>query len=144
MIIQHIEITDYFDELVLRLYNIKSYYITKSQSADLNSIKDNLNNETAIILLDYAENYSFLNQDEIQSVHSNNVQAALHPIVIYEFSNSKLNVNSTCIISNNLLHNISAILSLAHATPEYEMHKRYLLGIAFLWCGTHKKDSFVF
>ena len=45
------------DKLVLRLDNIQShYYITKSQSAYLNSIKDNLNNETAVILLDYAEN----------------------------------------------------------------------------------------
>ena len=95
---------------MLRLDNIH-YYITKSQSSYLNSIKDNLNNETVIILLDYAENYSFLNQDEIQSAQWNDVQTTLHPVVIYEFSNSKLNVHSTCIISNHLFLNISAIHS---------------------------------
>ena len=64
--------------------------MTKSHSSYLSNIKENLNDDTAIILLDYAENYSSLNQDEIQNVHCNNVQVTLHTVVIYECSNSTL------------------------------------------------------
>ena len=65
--------------------------MTKSHSSYLSNIKENLNDDTAIILLeDYTENYSSLNQDEIQNVQWNNVQVTLHTVVIYECSNSTL------------------------------------------------------
>ena len=41
-----------------------------------------------MVLGDFAENYQFVVQDEIQSFHWNKTQATLHPTVIYY----KLNV----------------------------------------------------
>ena len=43
--------------------------------------KDNLDGCSAIVLVDFAENYSFVVQDEVQGFQWNNLQATLHPIV---------------------------------------------------------------
>ena len=58
-------------------------YISSGQTSYLQKRKDNLDNNSAIVLLDFAENYSFALQHEVQAFHWNNVQATLHPIVIY-------------------------------------------------------------
>ena len=47
----------------------------------LQHMNDYLPENAAIILLDLAENYSFIVQDAIQSFHWNNLQATIHPIV---------------------------------------------------------------
>ena len=39
------------------------------------------------VLLDFAENYSFVIEDEVQGFHWNNIQATVHPIVIYNREN---------------------------------------------------------
>ena len=52
-----------------------------------------LDNETCIILIDFAENYSFLVQDAIQSFCWQNQQATLHPFAVYHNDDyGKLNV----------------------------------------------------
>ena len=64
-------------------------FISRAQSAYLKELKDTLGNNTAIVLVDFAEIYSFVIQDEVQGFHWNNVQATLHPIVIYYKQNGK-------------------------------------------------------
>ena len=106
LLIQHVDISYYIDKLVYRLDNLKPHhFITKTQASYLKNIKDNLDNKTAIVLLDYAENYNFIYQDAIQSVHWDNTQATLHPAVIYVNNNNNLIVNSTCILLNHMIHN---------------------------------------
>ena len=58
-------------------------YISRAQTSYLQKQKDILDNHSAIVLVDFSENYSFVVQDEVQAFHWNNVQATLHPIVIY-------------------------------------------------------------
>ena len=41
-------------------------------------MKENLPEDTAILLLDYAENYSYVVQDAVQGDHWDNSQATLH------------------------------------------------------------------
>ena len=41
-----------------------------------------MNHETLIIMGDFAENYKFMVQDEVQGFHWNNLQCTLHPVVI--------------------------------------------------------------
>jgi hypothetical protein len=36
-----------------------------------------------VVLCDFAENYSFILQDEAQGSHWNNAQATIHPLVVY-------------------------------------------------------------
>ena len=45
--------------------------------------KESLGSETCIIMLDFAENYQYVLQDEIQSFHCNNSQCIIHPVIIY-------------------------------------------------------------
>ena len=47
------------------------------------SSKENLDNKTCIILMDFAENYSFIIQDAIQGFYWQNSQAMLHPFAVY-------------------------------------------------------------
>ena len=69
--------------------------------------------------MDFAENYNFIYQDAIQSVHWDNTQATLHPIVIYLKVNNILTVKSTCIITNHLTHNTSAVHSFLKIVLDY-------------------------
>ena len=56
------------------------------------------------MLDDFAENYKFLVQDEIESYHWNQKQCSLHPIVVYHpcSDSSVLVWDSICFISDDL------------------------------------------
>ena len=57
------------------------------------------------LLLDFAENYSFVVQDAVQGFHWGNSQATLHPFVAYfRSSNEDLKDTSICVISNCWKH----------------------------------------
>ena len=45
-------------------------------------LQKKLKENELIILLDLAENYSFIEQDAVQGYHWNNSQVTLHPIVV--------------------------------------------------------------
>jgi hypothetical protein len=49
----------------------------------LKKLKSDLQVGAVIVLGDFAENYSFMLQDEAQGFHWNNTHATLHPSVIY-------------------------------------------------------------
>lgn len=80
------------------------HYVAKAQSEFFRSTKEHLDNHTAVITLDFAENYSFLVQDAVQGFHWSNNQATIHPIVMY-YSNNGITQHVTyCIISDCLTH----------------------------------------
>ena len=64
------------------------HFIAKTQANHLQIAKENLSENELIILLDFAENYSFVVQDFVQGFHWENSQATLHPFVAY-FRSSK-------------------------------------------------------
>ena len=59
------------------------HFIAKSQSNFFKKEKDTLNQDECILVLDFAENYSFVIQDCAKGLHWNNLQAAIHPFVLY-------------------------------------------------------------
>ena len=73
-------------------------YIAKSQTASLIKLKNELSSTEVIVLCDFAENYEFVVQEEIQSFHWNKIQAILHPVIYYKVNNI-LKYNSICFIS---------------------------------------------
>ena len=80
-------------------------YIAKCQSKYLKNLKENLNDSEYIVLGDFAENYKFIVQDEIQGYHWNKDQCTLHSIVIYfKSGESELKANSLCFISDDVDH----------------------------------------
>lgn len=58
-------------------------FIAKEQARYLKERRDSLDLGEFIIVGDFAENYSFVLQDAVQSFHWNNLQATLHPFVGY-------------------------------------------------------------
>ena len=74
-------------------------------------MKENLPSNQAIILLDFAENYSFIAQDPVEGYHWNNSQATLHPFVVYyrDEEDQKLKVINYCVLSDCLQHNASSV-----------------------------------
>ena len=52
------------------------------------------------MILAFAENYTFVTQDTIQSFHLNNVQAKIQPLMIYFKKNGKLQHKSLACISD--------------------------------------------
>ena len=62
------------------------HYTAKIQSKFLRVKKASLKFYEAALILNFAENYSFVVQDCAQSCHWNNTQATIHPFVLYYFN----------------------------------------------------------
>ena len=67
-------------------------------------MKNELTNDSIVLLGAFAENYVV--QDEVQSFHWRNLQAALHPVVIYYKENDTLNHVSYCVMSDVMEHDV--------------------------------------
>ena len=87
-------------------------YIAKAQSKYLKTRKENLDDTTVILLCDFAENFTFVIQDEIQSYHWTQNQATLHPIVMYYKADDTIMHKSFCFISNELHHDTAMVYSI--------------------------------
>ena len=61
----------------------KHSFVAKCQAKFLREKKDSLKPYEVIVLGDFAENFQFLIQDEIQSYHWSKQYCTLHPVVIY-------------------------------------------------------------
>lgn len=94
-------------------------YIAKAQSRFLKMRKENLEDNSIIFLGDFAENFSFVIQDEIQSHHWSKQQATLHPVVIYYKDDNILKHQSFCFISDDLSHDTSMVYSIQKTFTKY-------------------------
>ena len=75
---------DFVESLIQMLQKyMKHNFITKMQSSAYKMAKEDLKEGQMIVVCDFAENYSFVVQDEIQSFHWNNSMVMLHPFVGY-------------------------------------------------------------
>lgn len=106
---------EYIETLIEKTDKLASHhFIAKHQAKYLRSLKQNLSRSECIVLLDFAENYSFLVQDAAQGYHWDNSQCTLHPCVIYfrvdqEERIQQTNCASVCIISDCLKHDTTAV-----------------------------------
>ena len=95
---------DFVLKLVSLLLKLRTHhFLSKVQAAHYKSLKEQLGNSDCLVTLDFAENYTFESQDEVQGAHWTNNQATVHPIVIYYKENDELISKSFCIISNSPL-----------------------------------------
>lgn len=58
-------------------------FVAKYQSSTFNRLKENPPPNTAIIVIDFSENYSFLIKNEIQSYHWNRGGCTIHPVGMF-------------------------------------------------------------
>ena len=111
---------NFVDELCKQMKNLTvHHFIAKSQAAFLTSCKDNLTSDTALVLLDFAENYSFIVQDAIQGHHWNNSQATLHPFTIYHSKDQEVQCISICVINDCMQHDSISVHVFIKIVSEY-------------------------
>lgn len=103
---QSVDTDDFIELLVGSISSLTSHsYLAKSQGRFLKQMKSELERDECIVLLDFAENYKFVVQDEVQSFHWNNQMCTLHPAVIYyKDEHNKLQEKSVCILSDDNTH----------------------------------------
>ena len=72
----------FIDEFIstLKKYQVHNFII-KQQALAFKESRENLDEGELVVILDFAENNSFVVQDEIQSFHWNNLMATLYPFV---------------------------------------------------------------
>lgn len=100
--VENLKIEIYKDIVDITLH----HFIADTQKRYLSYCKNNLANDTAIVLMDFPENYSFIIQQSVQTSYYNNNQATVHPICLYykeEKGRELLNKNY-CIISDSKDH----------------------------------------
>ena len=113
---------EFIDDLCQKLDEITAHsFIAKAQAQYLNKLKEKLKYDEMIILGDFAENFSFVVQDEIQGYHWNNQQCTLHPIVVYfhNTNESELQSRSICFISDDLKHDVNFVYTIMKNTIKY-------------------------
>ena len=71
------------------------------------------------MLGDFAENYSFVVQDEVQGYHWNSSQCTLHPTMIYHKTNTKLQSHSLCYLSDDLTHDVNMVYEILKQTIQF-------------------------
>lgn len=100
--------TEFVENLANDIWNLTKHHFTaRSQSTFLHDSKQLLDEKSCIILMDFAENYTFIAQESVQSFYWSNTQATLHPFVIYYKTSSpetEIKCLSICVISENLQH----------------------------------------
>ena len=62
-----------------------------------------------MVTCDFSENYTFVLQDEVQSHHWNAQQDTIHPFVIYDKNDEKIEHLSFVVISEDLRHDSIAV-----------------------------------
>ena len=95
--------------------------MAKAQQKYMNNLKSSLKSKTEIIVQgDFAENFSYVVQDEIQSFHWDNKQATLHPFIAYRrLADESLQHRNVCILSYVTEHNTYTVYAFLQVLLEY-------------------------
>ncbi|KAK2702243.1 hypothetical protein QYM36_019105 [Artemia franciscana] len=84
-------------------------YITKSQSKTFKKLKEDPPLNTAIVVMDLSENYSYTIQNEILSYHWNRGGCTIHPVGLYLKKDDEVFISNHCFISDDLQHDTSFV-----------------------------------
>jgi len=113
-------VSDFIDILCNQFDKLTSHHFTaRSQAAYLSASKESLGEDTVLILLDFAENYSFIVQDSIQGFYWENRQATLHPCGVYYKKDGELSCMSLCVISDCMQHDTVTVHTFLQAILEH-------------------------
>lgn len=74
---------------------------------------------TAIIILDFMENYSFVLQDAAQGFYWDNSQSTVHPFSVYYMQDNVLKTLSLCCLSNCMKHDTLAVYAFQTVILKY-------------------------
>lgn len=110
MVKQSISVEDYISLLSRSLEKLIPHsFVAKSQSSAFKRLKENPPPNTAIVVMDFSENYSYVIQNEIQSYHWNRGGCTLHPVGIFLRNKENVLISNHCFISDDLEHDTSFV-----------------------------------
>lgn len=96
---------DFIDLLAEKVDALTAHSFTaKAQTSYLKQRKAELPDNTVIAILDFAENYEYVIQHEVQSYHWSKDRCTIHPVSLYLKENEQLISKSLCIMSDDLQH----------------------------------------
>ena len=102
-----LEVAEFMNELKKAIPKVAAHHFLMLQQRDyINSLKLQLKEDEAILYVDFAENYSFVIQDEVQGFHWTNSQATVHPFVL-EWTpkeQDKMESKPIVVVSDELQH----------------------------------------
>lgn len=115
---QQLPVSEFIDLLSSKLLTlIPHHYISHSQSSYLKKRKELINKNEVIILMDFAENYSFHVQDEAQGYHWTHQTCTVHPVVCYyKTEENVLKHTSICFLSEDMQHDVVMVYSIQQKT----------------------------
>jgi hypothetical protein len=89
------------------------HYISSVQAAQFKEMRsiESISSSTAIIQVDFAENYSFVIQDEAQGFHWDTTQATIHPFCAWFKIGEEIKVVSASIISDERRHDTETVFA---------------------------------
>lgn len=104
------KIDEFLPEFLITLRDYQKHaFLTKMQSNYYKELKETLQQGEVLVVLDFAENYSFVVQDEVQSFHWNNTMATVHPFVVYFQEDGRLKNKNFVVISECNVHDTVAV-----------------------------------
>lgn len=108
-------------------------FLSKQQAQYFRELKSSLSPQEAVVVMDFAENYSFILQHAPQSHHLVNAQATVNPVIYFiEQGNNRGDVSVRCfaIISDSLDHTTVAVHVFQCAVLQVvkqDMPQRYII-----------------
>ena len=118
--------------LVYSVDNLTTHsFIAKSQAQHLKQKKEEVTETECVILLDFAENYHYVVQGEIQGYDWNKDQCTMHPVVIYFKKNCVLHHISLYIISDDREHDTCFVHELERTVMIYIKEKLSQIKIVY-------------
>jgi len=120
LITQSLLVSEYIQLLLSKLTALTPHhYIAHSQSSYLKKRKEEMNEKSALVLMDFAENYSFHVQDEAQGYHWTHQSCTVHPVVCYyKSSSNELNHLNLCFLSEELQHDTTMVYLIQEKTMQ--------------------------
>ena len=94
-------------------------YLSKCQAAALKKLLDNLPINKVVAQVDFAENFQFVIQDEIQSYHWTKEYCTVHPVVLHIKKHEEVVTVSLCFFSNDMSHDTSFVWALQQRLAAY-------------------------
>ena len=108
LIQQTLDIDDFIKLTVKSIDNLISHSFTaKCQGRYWKGRRDTLEKDRVMVLGDFAENYTFVVQKEVQSYHWNKSYFTLHTMIIYFKRENELLHQPFCFLSDDLEHDTS-------------------------------------
>ena len=120
LITQQLPLGEFIELLVNKVDDLTvHHYIAKHQSAYLTELKEKIPTNECIVILDFAENYSFIVQDAAQGFHWDNSQVTLHPFASYYQKEDSMCKLSLYVVSDCMRHNTVTVFAFQHAVIPY-------------------------